>query len=73
MVSGTGSTTTPFQRADYQLVGTVNGDTLMLYVGGTCGSCTLLPSYQGIVSADGLRIDGTSLSGGLSPVMMYRQ
>ncbi|HEY0995863.1 MAG TPA: hypothetical protein VGD77_07730 [Gemmatimonadaceae bacterium] len=73
MVSGTGTTATPFMNAAYLVVGTVNGDTLMLYTGSTCASCTLAPLYRGIVSANGSRVDGTFLNGGVSPVTFYRQ
>lgn len=73
IVSGTGTTTTPFMTAAYTMVGTVNGDTLMLYVGGTCGSCTLTPTYRGIVAPDGSIVDGKFLNGGVSPVTLYRQ
>jgi len=54
-------------------VGTVNGDTLMLYVGTVCSSCSLTPSYRGIVSSDASRVDGSFLNGGVSPVTLFRQ
>ena len=73
MVSGTGTTVTPFMNSAYSVVGTVNGDTLMLYVGTVCSSCTLTPSYRGIVSSDGSRVDGTFLNGGVAPVTLFKQ
>jgi hypothetical protein len=73
MVSGTGTMATPFQNAAYSVVGTVNGDTLMLYVGVVCGTCTLTPTYRGIVSASGTRVDGNFLNGGVSPVTLFKQ
>jgi hypothetical protein len=73
MVSGAGTTVTPFMTASYQVVGTVNGDTLMLYTGMNCSSCALNPLYRGIVSADGSRVDGNFLNGGVSPVTLFKQ
>lgn len=74
LVSGSGSSVTPFMTSSYSVVGTVNGDTLMLYVGTlTCSSCTLSPLYRGIVSPGSTRIDGEFLNGGVSPVTLYRQ
>lgn len=73
MVSGSGSMVTPFITSSYTVVGTVNGDTLMLYVGTTCTSCTLSPLYRGIVSSSGTRIDGEFLNGGVSPVTLFKQ
>ena len=73
MVSGTGTTVTPFMTASYALVGTVNGDTLMLYVGTVCSGCALTPTYRGIVASDASRIDGNFLNGGVSPVTLFKQ
>lgn len=73
MVSGTGTMATPFLNSAYSVVGTVNGDTLMLYTGTVCGTCTLNPLYRGIVSADTSRVDGSFLNGGVSPVTLFRQ
>lgn len=73
IVSGLGTTSTPFMTAQSSVVGTVNGDTLMLYTGVVCSSCTLSPLYRGIVSSDGARVDGKFLNGGVSPVTLYRQ
>ena len=73
MVSGSGSTVTPFITSSYTVVGTVNGDTLMLYVDTTCTSCTLSPLYRGIVASSGTRVDGDFLNGGVSPVTLFRQ
>src|SRR5690242_6081278 len=73
MVSGAGSTVTPFMTASYSVVGTVNGDTLTLYTGIACSGCTLNPLYRGIVAADGARVDGSFLNGGVSPVTLFKQ
>lgn len=73
MVSGTGTTATPFMNSAYSVVGTVNGDTLMLYTGTVCSSCTLNPLYRGTVSSDTSRVDGSFLNGGVSPVTLFRQ
>ncbi len=73
MVSGAGSTVTPFMTASYSVVGTVNGDTLMLYTGIACNGCTPNPLYRGIVAADGARVDGSFLNGGVSPVTLFKQ
>src|SRR5215831_20522069 len=43
IVNGVGTTVTPFITVTESVVGTVNGDTLMLYAGTVCGSCTLVP------------------------------
>ena len=72
IVSGSGSTVTPFVTSSYSVVGTVNGDTLMLYVGTICSSCTLSPLYRGIASS-GMQIDGDFLNGGISPVTLFEQ
>jgi hypothetical protein len=73
MVSGAGTMETPFLSASYLVRGTVNGDTLRLYTGTDCSSCTLNPLYRGIVSADGSRVDGEFLNGGVSPVTLFRR
>lgn len=73
MVSGSGSTVTPFITSSYNVVGTVNGDTLMLYVGTLCSTCTLSPLYRGIVASSGTQIDGDFLNGGVSPVTLFKQ
>lgn len=73
MVNGLGSSVTPFVTASYSVVGTVNGDTLMLYTGTVCSSCTLNPLYRGIVSSDGARVDGAFVNGGVSPVTLFKQ
>ena len=53
------------------IVGTVIGDTLMLYGGSLqCISCGLVPSYRGIVSASGSRIEGSYLSGGTAVTLV---
>jgi len=54
------------------LVGTVNGDTLTLYIGIIPCSCTPAPLYQGIVSSNGLRVDGAFFTNG-SPVVLNKQ
>lgn len=73
LVSGAGTSVTPFVTASYSVVGTVNGDTLMLYTGTVCSSCTLNPLYRGIVAADGSRVDASFLNGGVSPVTLFKQ
>ena len=73
IVSGQGTTTTPFTTVQESVVGTVNGDTLMLYVGTLSCSCTLSPLYRGIVSPAGSQIDGSFLNGGVSPVTLFKQ
>ena len=73
IVSGVGITATPTMTATASIVGTVNGDTLMLAVGSvSCGSCTITPIYRGIISSDALRVNGSFLSGG-SPVTLVKQ
>lgn len=73
MVSGSGTMATATLNAAYAIVGTVNGDTLMLYVGTPCGSCTLSPIYRGLVSASGSQIAGNFVNGGVSPVTLFKQ
>lgn len=68
IVSGAGTITTPFTTVSELVVGTVNGDTLMLYAGTVCGSCTLNPLYRGIISSSGSRVDGSFILGGVSPI-----
>jgi hypothetical protein len=73
IVTGVGVTTTGFMTATSSIVGTVNGDTLMLDGGSLqCSSCGLVPSYRGIVSSSGSRIEGSYLSGG-SAVTLVKQ
>ena len=73
MVSGIGTVTTPFTKVQYTVVGTVNGDTLMLYTGMVCSGCTLNPLYKGLVSYNSSRIDGQFLNGGVSPLTLFKQ
>jgi len=73
IVSGTGKIVTPFTTVTELVAGTVNGDTLMLYAGTVCGSCTLNPLYKGIVSSSSTRIDGSFVQGGVSPLTLFKQ
>jgi hypothetical protein len=73
MVSGAGTVLTPFTTVTELVVGTVNGDTLMLYAGSVCGSCTLNPLYRGIISSSRSRVNGSFLAGGISPVTLFKQ
>lgn len=43
------------------VVGTVNGDTLAVYIGNVCGACTLEPIFNGSVAPDGSQISGSLL------------
>jgi hypothetical protein len=75
IVSGSGVMKTATTTASYLIAGTVNGDTLALYVGpGTvCGSCELTPLYRGILASHGTRVEGTFVQGSGSPVTFYKQ
>lgn len=73
MVNGTGKVVTPFTTVTELVTGTVNGDTLMLYSGTVCGSCTLNPLYRGIVSSSSTQIDGSFIQGGVSPLTLFKQ
>jgi hypothetical protein len=73
IVSGVGTTVTPFITVTGSVVGTVNGDTLMLYDGIVCGSCTLVPLYRGIISSSAAQVNGSFLSGGVSPLTLFKQ
>jgi len=73
IVSGVTTSVTPFVITTASVVGTVNGDTLMLYVGTLCGSCTLTPSYRGMISQTNSQMSGTFLSGGVSPLTLFKQ
>ena len=73
IVSGVGTIVTPFTTVTELVAGTVSGDTLMLYVGTVCGSCTLNPLYRGIVSSNSTRVDGSFVQGGVSPLTLFKQ
>jgi hypothetical protein len=59
-------------RGTERLVGTVNGDTLTLYIGIIPCSCTPAPLYRGIVSSDGEQAEGSYFTRG-TPVTLNKQ
>jgi hypothetical protein len=73
-VSGTMSWVAGGSNGFALVTGTVNGDTLALYEGpGTvCAGCQLTPTFRGIVSSNGSRIDGSFMVGG-SPLRFIKQ
>lgn len=75
IVSGSGVMKTATTTASYLVAGTVNGDTLALYVGpGTvCNTCELTPLYRGILFYRGTRVEGTFVQSSGSPVTFYKQ
>ncbi|HEY4307674.1 MAG TPA: hypothetical protein VGM82_24580 [Gemmatimonadaceae bacterium] len=73
IVSGTGLITTPFTTVTELVAGTVNGDTLMLYSGVVCGSCTLNPLYRGIISSGASQVNGSFIIGGVSPLTLSKR
>ena len=74
MVSGVAAMRTATQNGFAVVSGTVNGDTLTLYMGpGTVSpGAQLVAYYRGIVSSGSTRIDGGFFSGG-SPLTLYKQ
>jgi hypothetical protein len=74
MVSGVAAMRTATQNSFALVIGTVNADTLTLYMGpGTVSPGAQLSLYfRGIVSARSSRLDGGFISGG-SPLTLYKQ
>jgi hypothetical protein len=72
LVSGS-TTNAGGQGVVESVVGTVNGDTLTLYIGNVCGACTLSTLYRGNISPDDLQLTGVLLAASTSPFVMLKQ